>query len=69
MIKYMGCVVLCVQYMFTKPIKHDIKVFALCCAMSAVLLGFFEYCGKEEEVDGDTVNICDQLVPEVGITG
>ena len=36
MIKYCGKMVSWVQYMPAKPIKHGIKVFALCCSLSAV---------------------------------
>ena len=38
MIRYMGRAVSYVQYMPAKPIKHGIKVFAVCCAISAVIL-------------------------------
>ena len=69
MIKYMGHAVSFVKYMPAKPIKHGIKVFALCCTMPAVLLGFYVYCGKEEEVDGGTVNIVTNWFFEVSITG
>ncbi len=36
-----------------KTIKHGVKVFAVCCAYSAVLLGFEVYTGAENNV---TVN-------------
>ena len=51
MIRYMGRAVSYVQYMPAKPIKHGIKVFAICCSMSAVLLGFKVYVGKDEGLD------------------
>jgi hypothetical protein len=37
MIKYMGRFVLFIQYMPAKPIKHGIKVYALCCAYTGYL--------------------------------
>ena len=43
MIKYMGRVVLFVQYMPVKQIKHGINVFCLCCAYSGVLLAYQIY--------------------------
>ena len=53
MIRYMGRAVAFVQYMPQKPIKHWIKVFAICCAYTAVLLGFEVYCGAMmDNVDG-----------------
>ena len=47
MIRYNGRTVDFVQYMPCKPIKHDIKLFAICCSVAAVLLGFEIYTGKE----------------------
>ena len=58
MIRYMGRAVAFVQYMPAKPIKHGIKVFAICCSMSAVLLGFKVYVGKEDGLDGTALGIC-----------
>ena len=43
-----GRAVCFVQYMPRKPIKHDIKVFAVCCAHTALLLGFEVYVGTEQ---------------------
>ena len=48
MIRYMGGAVTYVQYMPAKPIKHGMKVFCLCCAISAVLLSFKVYVGDQE---------------------
>ena len=47
MIKYMGRAVSYVQYMPAKPIKHRIKVFAICCSSSVVMLAFFMYVKKK----------------------
>ena len=54
MIQYMGWAVSFVQYMPYKPIKHGIKVFTICCAYSAVLLGFEVYCGAEDDDASNT---------------
>ena len=69
MIGYMGRVVSYVQYMLAKPIKHGIKVFCLCCAISACLLSFKVYVGKDDE-DSDNIalGVCDQLVKDSGFT-
>jgi hypothetical protein len=37
MIKYMGQFISFIQYMSAKPIKHGIKVYALCCAYTGYL--------------------------------
>ena len=50
MIRYSGRAVDFVQYLPKKPIKHGLKVFAICCAVTAVLLGFEVYCGKDTGV-------------------
>ncbi|KAL7547323.1 hypothetical protein ACHAWF_015821 [Thalassiosira exigua] len=47
MIKYKGKAVKFVQYMPAKPIKHGIKVFAICCADTGYIYAFYVYCGKE----------------------
>ena len=68
MIKYMGRAVSWVQYMPAKPIKHGIKVFVLCCAVSAVWLGYKIYLGKEDGVDGSALTIVDQLITDADLT-
>ncbi len=40
MIKYYSRAIKFVQYMPNKLIKHGVKIFAVCCAYLAVLLGF-----------------------------
>jgi len=60
MIHYMGCAVSYVQYMPAKPIKRGIKVFALCCAVSTVLLAFEVYVGKDDPTkDISALAVCD----------
>ena len=68
MIRYMGRAISYVQYMPDKPIKHGIKVFALCCAFSAVILAFKVYIGKEDDTDGTTVGVCNDLCIDAGLT-
>ena len=59
MIRYMGRAISYVQYMPAKPIKHGIKVFAICCGVSGVLLAFRVYTGKEDEdFDWSALNVC-----------
>ena len=68
MIRYMGRAVTYVQYMPAKPIKHGIKVFALCCGFTGVLLSFIVYTGGEAKTDNTTLNVCDKLCISAGIT-
>jgi hypothetical protein len=51
MIKYMGRAITWVQYLPRKPIKHGIKVFALCCGQTGVLIGHLVYTGRKEQND------------------
>jgi len=56
MIKYCGRAVAFVQYMPAKPIKHGIKVFCVCCAVSGIMLAYEVYCGnKDKKTDGTSV--------------
>ena len=64
----MGIAIPYVQYMSTKPIKHGIKVFAICCAISAILLVFKVYVGQYNDYDNTALGICDDLVKEAGVT-
>jgi len=50
-----------------KPIKHDIKVLALCCTLSAVILSFKVYIGKEDDSDGTAVGVYNDLVVDAGL--
>ena len=68
MIKYCGRAIAFIQYMPAKPIKHGIKVFCLCCAVTAVMLAFEVYCGKDNnKTDNTTVDICERLIHEAGL--
>ena len=69
MIKYCGRAVAFVQYMPAKPIKHGIKVFCVCCAVSGIMLAYEVYCGnKDKKTDGTSVQVCDRLVKETELT-
>lgn len=71
MIKYMGRAVSYVQYMKAKPIKHGIKVFVVCCALSAVMADFEIFVGKEaadKTADTSALGICDRLITRAGLT-
>ena len=68
MIKYMGRSVIYVQYMPVNPIKYGIKVFAFCCTIYTIIIGFKVYVGQEDDSDKTALVICDDLVKEAGIT-
>jgi hypothetical protein len=69
MIKYCGRRVAFVQYIPAKPIKHGIKVFCDCCAVSGIMLAHEVYCGnKDKKTDGTSVQVCDRLVNEAELT-
>ena len=72
MIKYMGRAVSYVQYMPAKPIKHDIKVYCLCCAVSGVILAFQVYTDKKEEEKPKVtvaIDVCTELCRDAGLKG
>ncbi len=52
-----------------KPIKHGIKVFAVCCTFTAVLLGFEVYLGSEDSMsDHSAIGVVERLVETAGLT-
>ena len=67
MIRYMGRAVEYVQYMPAKPIKHGIKVYAMCCAVSGIMIAWNVYTGSEEGVVNTTTKICADLAKQAGI--
>jgi hypothetical protein len=69
MIRYMGRAVDYVQYMPSKPIKHGIKVYALCCGITGIMLAWKVYTGSEDGVVNTAVKICDGLAEDAGLTG
>jgi hypothetical protein len=69
MIKYMGRFVSFIQYMPAKPIKHGIKVYALCCAYTGYLYGFEIYTGKGNTPDGSPKGVISRLLYAAGATG
>ena len=63
MIKYCVRATSFIQYMPKNPIKHGIKVFALCCAYTGYLLGFEVYLGKNvETTDNSALQVVDRLI-------
>ena len=72
MIKYMGRAVSFVQYNPAKPIKHGIKVFCICCAYTAYMLGFSVYVGKDNLKKGETgstLEVVDNLIDIANLRG
>jgi len=69
MIKHMGRAIAWVQHMPKKPIKHGIKVFALCCAETGVLSSFLICTGKDIDVgqDWSAVGVVDSLLELAGL--
>eukprot|EP00041_Stephanoeca_diplocostata_P027114 m.741690 g.741690 ORF g.741690 m.741690 type:complete len:960 (+) comp23116_c4_seq1:51-2930(+) len=61
MIKYSGRAIDFVQYMPAKPIKHGIKVFALCCSATAYAYSFSVYTGKDGCQDAGVIHEMDKL--------
>jgi len=69
MIKYRGKAISFTQYNPLKPIKHGIKVFALCFSYTAYLLGFEVYVGKEYTQDGaSALQVIDRLLLGANLT-
>jgi hypothetical protein len=73
MIKYMGRFVSFIQYMPAKPIKHGIKVYALCCANAGYLYMFEIYTTrKSRTLDGSPKGVISRLLrgtEAMGTTG
>ena len=62
MIKYMGKAISYIQYVPEKPIKHGIKVFAICCDIYAILLCFKVYIGQKNDSNNTALVIFGELV-------
>lgn len=62
MIRYSGRAIAWVQYMPAKPIKHGIKLFVLCCSITAYCFAFEVYTGASEEMDGSRLGIISRLL-------
>ena len=70
MVKYCGFAISFVQYLPKKPIKHGIKVFALCCAYTGYLLGFEVYLGKDTNTEeNSSLSIVNRLITEANLVG
>ena len=68
MIRYMGRAITYVQYMPAKPINHGIKLFAICCDISTIILGLKVYVVQEGDSYNTDLEICDEMVKEAGLT-
>jgi hypothetical protein len=67
MIKYKGKAIRFVQYLPQKPIKHGIKVYAIVCAYSGVLLGEIVAHGRRlTKEKGVKVKIVSELIKITG---
>ena len=64
----MGQAISYVYYMPAKLIKHVIKVLALYCAFSAVILAFKVYVEKKDDTDGTAVGVCNDICVDAGLT-
>ena len=55
----------------SKSIKHEIKVFCLCCVVNTdtvVMLSFEVYCGKDNsKTDNTMVDICERIIHEADL--
>jgi hypothetical protein len=52
-----------------KPIKHGIKVYALCCSYTGYLYRFEIYTGKGGTADGSPTGVISRLLYGAGATG
>ena len=68
MILYKGRAIGFGQYMPAKPIKHGIKVFVLCCAVTGFLLSFEVYTGADKTSSNSNWDLMDKLICAAGLT-
>jgi len=54
--------------MLRKPTKHSIKVFVICCLLTAVLLGLEVHVGKDTGASAVAIAILQHLINEAGLT-
>ena len=71
MVKYTGRAIKFIQFMLKKPIKHGIKIFALCCAYTGFCYGWQVYTGKSdaEPEDASVVALVIRLIRDVCFLG
>ena len=64
MILYTGHAIPWTQYMPNKPIKHGIKVWALCCARTGYLYNFAIYTGRSNVTESAStpIGVIDKLL-------
>jgi hypothetical protein len=67
MILYKGQFISFVQYMMAKPIKHGLKVFAMCCSHSGYLFTFEVYLGKDNTDDGTPMGIVMRMLRDANM--
>ena len=67
MILYKGRAVPFIQFMPAKPIKHGIKVFPLCCAVTGFLLLFEVYTGAENSSYTSNWDLIEKLIVSAGL--
>lgn len=58
MVKHISRTISFKYYIPAKPIKHSIKVCCLCCAYTGVVLAFKVYLGKEDFLEGTSIDVC-----------
>ena len=68
MINYMGRAISYVHYIPAKLINNGINLFAVCCALSKILLGFKVCICQEDDSYNTSLGISDELVKEAGLT-
>jgi hypothetical protein len=66
MILYKGKKIDFVQFMPAKPIKHGIKVYALCCSYTGYCFAYEIFEGKSEGVDNSPEAVVDRLLSHLG---
>ena len=70
MIKYMvRAVPYMIQYMPAKPIKREIKVYCVCCAVRGIILSFQIYTGKKTKKPHvpASIDLCTKLCRDAGL--
>lgn len=68
MIWCIGCTIEFVQYMPCISIKHRIKVFAICCSVTAVLFESEVYTGKDTGTAATAIAIVERLIVQSKLT-
>jgi hypothetical protein len=57
------------QYMMSKPVKHGLKIFALCCSKSGYLFAFeVLYTGKDNTSEGSAYETVMRMLRDSGMS-